>query len=96
MKAVINRFDRSAEIAKEDVERVVGGSVEHAIPSDYREAVEALNVGRPVVLGKGALAESLRRLAGDLGGVPKQAAAQRSTRRPGPAWRSGERNGGRT
>jgi pilus assembly protein CpaE len=76
--AVINRFDRSAEIGKDDVEKVVGGSVEHAIPSHYREAVEALNVGRPVVLGKGALAESLRRLAGDVGGGPKPAAAQRS------------------
>jgi pilus assembly protein CpaE len=79
VKVVINRFDRSAEIAKEDVERLIGGAVEHAIPSHYREAVDALNVGRPVVLGKGQLAESLRRLAGDVGGVPKQAAAQRSS-----------------
>jgi hypothetical protein len=58
---------------------LVGGTVEHTIPSHYREAVEALNVGRPVVLGKGQLADSLRRLAGDIGGVPKQAAAQRSS-----------------
>jgi len=79
VKVVINRFDRSAEIAKEDVERLVGGTVEHTIPSHYREAVEALNVGRPVVLGKGQLADSLRRLANDIGGVPKQAAAQRSS-----------------
>ncbi len=80
VKVVINRFDRNAEIGKEDVERVVGGTIEHAVPSNYREAVEALNMGRPVVLGKGQLAESLRRLAGDLAGVPKQPAAlQRSS-----------------
>jgi pilus assembly protein CpaE len=77
--SVINRFDRGAEIAKEDVERVVGASVNHAIPSNYREAVEALNVGRPVVLGKSQLAESLRRLAADVGGIQKPAGGQRST-----------------
>jgi pilus assembly protein CpaE len=77
--SVINRFDRGAEIAKEDVERVVGASVNHTIPSNYREAVEALNVGRPVVLGKGQLAESLRRLAADVGGVQKPASGQRAT-----------------
>lgn len=80
VKVVINRFDRNAEIGKEDVARVVGGTVDHAIPSSYREAVEALNVGRPVVLGKGHLAESLRRLAGDVAGVPKAPAGpQRSS-----------------
>ncbi len=78
VKVVINRFDRSAEIAKEDVERVVGGAVKHAIPSDYREAVEALNVGRPVVLGNGQLAESFGGSPPMLGGVPKPAAARAS------------------
>ena len=29
MKVVISRFDRSAEIGQDDVERVVGGTVEH-------------------------------------------------------------------
>jgi Flp pilus assembly CpaE family ATPase len=76
VKAVINRFDRSAEISTADVEKVVGGPVAHVIPSDYRGAVEALNVGRPVVLGKGRLAESLQRLAGDLSGVQKQRTGQ--------------------
>jgi hypothetical protein len=31
-----------------------------------------LNLGKPVALDKGPLAESLRRMARDLGGVPKQ------------------------
>jgi pilus assembly protein CpaE len=77
VKAVINRFDKSAEIAKEDVERVIGGSVHHTILSNYREAVEALNIGKPIVLRTtGPLAQSLRRMASDLGGVPKPAAAE--------------------
>jgi len=73
VSAVVNRFDKRAEIAHADVERVIGGSVKHVIPSDYRAAVDALNVGRPVVFEKGPLADSFRALAGDLGGVVKHA-----------------------
>jgi pilus assembly protein CpaE len=69
IKAVMNRFDRRAEIAHADVERVIGDAVEHLIPSDYRTAVEALNVGRPVALEKSRLANSFRSLASDLGGL---------------------------
>jgi pilus assembly protein CpaE len=72
VKAVVNRFDRRAEIAHADVERVIGDSVKHVIPSDYRVAVEALNSGRPVVLEQGRLAESFRTLATDLGDIRKQ------------------------
>lgn len=78
VKAVVNRFDRRAEIAHADVERVIGDSVKHLIPSDYRVALEALNSGRPVVLDQGRLAESFRRLATDLGGIVKQPAEQPS------------------
>lgn len=70
--AVMNRFDRRSEIAQADVERVIGDSVKHLIPSDYRMALHALNVGRPVALEPGALADSFRSLAGDLGGIVKQ------------------------
>jgi pilus assembly protein CpaE len=70
--AVMNRFDRRSEIAHADVERVIGDSVKHVIPSDYRMALQAVNVGRPVALETGALADSFRSLAGDLGGIVKQ------------------------
>jgi pilus assembly protein CpaE len=70
--AVMNRFDRRSEIAHADVERVIGDSVKHLIPSDYRMALQALNVGRPVALEAGALADSFRSLAGDLAGIVKQ------------------------
>ena len=72
VQTVVNRFDHRAEIEQADVERAVGGTITHKIPSDYRAAVEALNLGKPVALDKGPLAESLRRMARDLGGVPKQ------------------------
>ena len=70
--AVMNRFDRRAEIAHADVERVIGDSVKHLIPSDYRLAIEALNVGRPMALEQNALSNAFRNLAGDLSGIVKQ------------------------
>ena len=70
--AVMNRVDRRSEISLADVERVIGDSVKHLIPSDYRMALQAVNVGRPVALETGALADSFRSLAGDLGGIVKQ------------------------
>jgi pilus assembly protein CpaE len=70
--AVMNRFDRRSEIAHADVERVIGDSVKHLIPSDYRLALEALNVGKPVAFEQGALSDAYRSLAGDLGGIVKQ------------------------
>jgi pilus assembly protein CpaE len=74
--AVMNRFDKKAEIAQADVERVIGDSVKHLIPSDYRAALGALNTGRPLVLEQSPLAESMRRLARDLGGIVKQTREQ--------------------
>jgi Flp pilus assembly CpaE family ATPase len=73
IKAVMNRFDQHAEIAHADVERVIGDSVKHLIPSDYRKAVEALNLGRPVALEQGRLGDALRGLAADLGGIRTEA-----------------------
>ena len=69
---IMNRFDRRSEIPHNDVERVIGDAVKHLIPSDYRMALHALNVGRPVALEPGALSDAFRNLAGDLGGLVKQ------------------------
>jgi pilus assembly protein CpaE len=73
VKTVVSRLDRLAEIAHADVERVIGDTVSHVVPSDYRAAVDALNAGRPLVFDDGKLAESLRDLAGTFGGVAKPA-----------------------
>jgi pilus assembly protein CpaE len=77
VKTVVNRFDRKAEIGHADIERVTGDTVKHCIPSDYRVAVDAMNAGRPVVLDQSRLADALRAMANDLGGIQKrQPAAQ--------------------
>jgi pilus assembly protein CpaE len=47
---VVSRFDRHADIAPEDVARVLGSPVAQTFPSNYRQALEALNTGRPLVL----------------------------------------------
>jgi pilus assembly protein CpaE len=47
---VVTRFDPTAEIGRKEIERVMGGSVVHVFPSNYRVALGALNVGRPLVL----------------------------------------------
>lgn len=81
VNVVINRFDRGAEIGREDVERVTGGAVRHVIPSDYRVALEGLNKGQPVVVENGTrLAGSFATLAKTLAGIEgtREAKAERS------------------
>lgn len=64
---VVSRFDRLADIAPEDVERVLGSPVAHTFPSNYRLALEALNTGRPLVLANhNKLAAALSGFAHDL------------------------------
>jgi pilus assembly protein CpaE len=88
LTVVINRFQRDAVIAHADVEKVVGSSVKHLIPSDYRSAVDALNAGRPVVLDKESrLAAAFQNLASDLAGLVKERAERSSGVLTRLAWR---------
>jgi pilus assembly protein CpaE len=67
---VMTRYDKSAEIGREDVERVTGGKVQHLIPSDYRLAMESSNKGQPVVVeNHNRLASSYVSLARGLAGL---------------------------
>ena len=50
VRIVINRYDKTADIASSDLEHAVGGRVGFKFPSNYRLAIEALNKGRPVVV----------------------------------------------
>ena len=50
VSVVVSRYDHVAEIGKKEIERVMGGPVAQVFPSDYRLALNALNVGRPLVL----------------------------------------------
>jgi pilus assembly protein CpaE len=47
---VVSRYDAVAEIGRKEIERVMGGPVVQVFPSDYRLALGAMNVGRPLVL----------------------------------------------
>jgi Flp pilus assembly CpaE family ATPase len=47
---VVSRYDQVAEIGRKEIERVIGGPVAQVFLSDYRLALGALNVGRPLVL----------------------------------------------
>lgn len=67
---IVNRYDRRAEIGQDDVERVVGGSLRHVVPSDYRRALQALNSGQPLTLSNhNPVSAALRDLAHDLAGL---------------------------
>jgi pilus assembly protein CpaE len=77
VRVVISRYDKTAEIGQEDVERVVGSPVTHLVPSDYRLALHALNKGRPLALDAGTkLADAYKAIAFDLGGVQPVPAAE--------------------
>lgn len=47
---VVSRYDHVAEIGQKEIERVIGGPIAQMFLSDYRLALGALNVGRPLVL----------------------------------------------
>ena len=92
VQVVVSRFDAASPIAQEDVERVVGGSVRHLIPSDYRRALEALNRGCPVVLeNHNKLSGSLVGFANRLAGI----AAEKSQEADKPAGLFGRLTGRR-
>jgi pilus assembly protein CpaE len=67
---VINRTDGRSEINHQDVEKVVGSTIAHQVPSDYRRALTAMHQGRPLALDNhNQLSASYTALARDLAGV---------------------------
>ena len=69
---VVSRYDRNAEIAKDDVEIAVHGDVRFLLPNDYPAALEAQNLGQPLTLANGSkLAASMKEFAAILGGGVK-------------------------
>jgi pilus assembly protein CpaE len=80
IQVVVSRYDTVAEIGQEDIERVVGGSIRHLFPSSYRQAVDALNKGRPVVVDNhNKLSASFEGFARSLAGVAKPASKDEKT-----------------
>src|SRR5204863_8472064 len=66
LRVVINRYDKSGQVSAKDIAKVVGEPVACLIPSDYRVAAEAINVGRPIVADDSRLARALRAAAADV------------------------------
>jgi pilus assembly protein CpaE len=79
--AVVMRYDARADIAQEDIERVVGLPVWGLLPSDYRKVIQAANAGRPLVCDNHSrLAASVQQFAARLAGTP--APGDAATKRP--------------
>jgi pilus assembly protein CpaE len=74
LRVLINRYDKNGPVSAKDIAKVVGEPVACTIPSDYRVAAEAINVGRPIVGEDGRLAKALRAAAAELVNVGKTAA----------------------
>ncbi len=74
---VVNRSDRTADIALEDIEKTVGVKIRHVFPNDYRAAVAAINKGQPLAEStQGRLAESYTSFAEELTGLKPDEPAQ--------------------
>jgi pilus assembly protein CpaE len=68
--AVVSRYDARADIGQDDIERVGGLPVWAVLPSDYRRAVAAANVGRPIVAEPTSrLASAIQDLSRKLAGM---------------------------
>lgn len=77
----VSRFDPTAGIAQQDIERVVGSKIKYLLPSDYRVALEALNTGRPLTISNQTrLASSLKTLAHELAGLEPEVTPAKSGR----------------
>lgn len=74
---VANRFDAGADISHQDIERVLGTTIKHAIPNDYRASIEALTAGTPLILRNHTrMVGPIDALARDLAGLPAKAPVQ--------------------
>jgi pilus assembly protein CpaE len=70
VSVVVSRFDPQSEIRRQDIEQVIKLPIRHTVPSDYRLAVRAQNMGRPLTLDNhNRLASAFRELTRDLAGL---------------------------
>lgn len=70
---LLSRSDPHASIGQEDIEKAIDAEVAFSMPSDYRTAVHAVNVGRPLALDeKSELSAAYRRYASLLAGSRRE------------------------
>lgn len=93
VKVIVSRHDHQADIGHEDIERTIGVKIKHAVPSDYREALQALNRGRPLTMeNHNKLASAYVRIARDLSGISAEKTTASGASEPGLfGWFSGKR-----
>jgi pilus assembly protein CpaE len=76
VSVLVSRFDPQSEIRRQDIEQVIKVPIRHVVPSDYRLALRAQNMGRPLTLDNHTrLAAAFRELSRDLAGIPAPPAA---------------------
>ena len=78
IKITVNRFVKKGwDIDPNEVERALGLEIGWMVPNDFKNAIAALNYGEPVVLRapRSEMADSLRRLAAEVGRRKDRAAA---------------------
>ena len=76
---LLNRADKQSEIAPEDVQKALNVRIEYTFPSEYRQAIVALNKGQPLAkLTKGRLASSFYTFAEALGGQTGKAKPEKA------------------
>ena len=81
VSVVVSRFDKTSEISVDDIEQAAHAPLIATFPSDYRQALRALNAGRPLVLeGNSKLAAAIRAFTSHLkGDAPVDVAAKVGT-----------------
>jgi pilus assembly protein CpaE len=73
VELVLNRFEgRKAQFDDDQLTKTLGIPPKWKVPNDYAAARRAADSGAPVILDKGAIAESLRRMARAACGKPAE------------------------
>ena len=65
VEVVVNRFENRQSIKLKDIQEAIGSTPVHAIPNDFKTALDSVNLGQPFVEGKkgSPLSKSIIKLA---------------------------------
>jgi pilus assembly protein CpaE len=83
LHVVVNRFSKQIDLDLRQVERFLGERVMGYVQSDYKTAVNSINLGQPLVESEpqSKIATELRQIAARFSGGARQAAAPAEARR---------------
>lgn len=91
IQVILNRMDRNIELTTAQMQEVIAHPIEHIIPNDFRQAVESVNLGIPLVKLDEAspVTKALDELAAKITGESHEATGQSSLAKFLRWWRSG-------